>query len=78
MAKKIYGVWCKDAHGNKGDWLREMPSRMDYGDIAILAFTTQRDAKQRAAREYGYETYTEAVKDGWCEIKPLLEDHNYE
>lgn len=71
---KLYGIWCKDLKDNKGDWFRELPSRVNDGDIAILAFTSKREARYRAADNYGYDTYAEAKKDGWCEVKPLANE----
>lgn len=67
----IYGIWCKDENGNKGDWLRELPSNVDDGGIAILAFLTKRAATTRAAKHYGFTTYAEAVCRDWCEVRPL-------
>jgi len=67
----LYGIWCKDENNNRGDWLRELLSNVDDGGIAILAFTSIKEAKQRAAKNYGYDTYAKAKKDGWCEVKPL-------
>lgn len=69
---KLYGIWCTDLNDNKGDWYRELPSKVDDGGIAILAFTSQREAKSRAAQEYAFDTYAEAKKSGWCEVKPLV------
>lgn len=66
---KLFGIWCHDSKDNKGDWYRELPSKVDDGGIALLAFTSIRAAQQRAASEYGYHTYSEVKKDGWCEVK---------
>lgn len=68
---KLYGIWCKDLNDNKGGWYRELPSKVDDGGVAILAFTSQREAKSRAAQEYGFDTYAEAKKNDWCEVRPL-------
>ena len=57
---KVYGVWCKDKNGNKGDWLRELPSNVDDGGIAA-----------RAAKHYGFDSYSEVKKNDWCEVRPL-------
>lgn len=67
----LYGIWCKDLNNNKGDWYRELPSKVDDGGIAILAYTSQREAKKRAAQEYGFDTYAEVKKNDWCEVRPL-------
>jgi hypothetical protein len=68
---KLYGIWCKDINNNKGDWFRELQSSVDDGGIAILTFTSKREACYRAAKNYGYDTYTQAKKDGWVEVHPL-------
>lgn len=68
----IYGIWCKDLNESKGDWYRELPSQVDDGGIAILAFTSLREARERAAQEYGFDTYVEARKNDWCEVRPLM------
>lgn len=69
---KLYGIWCKDEKKNRGDWLREFPSNVQDGGIAILAFTSKRQAQRRAADNYGFDTYSEAKKNDWVEVKPLL------
>lgn len=63
----MYGIWD---HGI-GDWVREMPSKIDDGGIAILAFTTEKKAQIRAAKHYGYETYTALKKDGTVEVMKI-------
>jgi hypothetical protein len=68
---KLYGIWCKDLNNSKGGWYRELPSKVDDGGIAILAYTSQRKAKRRAAQEYGFDTYAEAVRNDWVEVRPL-------
>lgn len=68
---KLYGIWCKDEKNNKGDWLREFPSKVEDGGIAILAFTSKREAQRRAADNYGFGTYSEAKKNDWVEVIPL-------
>ncbi len=67
---KLYGVWCKDI-GTQGDWLRELPSKVQDGGTAILAFASEREAKRRAAVHYGFGAYSEAKAMNWCEVKPL-------
>lgn len=51
--------------------MRELPSNVDDGEIAILAYTSIREAKARAAKAYGFDTYDEAKKNGWVEVKTL-------
>lgn len=34
----FYGIWCYDAK----DWLRELPSTVDDGGIAIIGYTSKR------------------------------------
>lgn len=74
----VYGVWCKDLKLDKkrgtyrGDWLRELRSNVDDGGIAVLAFTSIREAQARAAKHYGFDTYSEVKAAGWCEVKPLV------
>jgi len=64
---KLYGIWCYDTK----DWLRELPSKVDDGGEAILVFTSKAKAMQRAAKNYGYDTYAQAEKDGWCSVREL-------
>lgn len=63
---KLYGIWCKD----EKDWLRELPSKVDDGGEAILAFQFLSEAKARAAQHYACDTYAEAKRQ-WCEVLPL-------
>lgn len=69
---KLYGIWCKDVNDNKGDWLRELESVVNYGGTAILAFERKRDACDRAAEHYSFDSYTEAKRKDWCEVRQLL------
>lgn len=68
---KLYGIWCKDLKDCKGDWMRELPSKVNDGEIAILAFTAKRTAQERAAEAYGYDTYSQARRDDWVEVRQL-------
>jgi hypothetical protein len=68
---KLYGIWCKDLNENKGDWLRELPSRLEEGGKALLAFTSKRQAERRAADHYGYDLYSQVRRDDWCEVKEI-------
>lgn len=61
---QFYGVWCKDARGGRGDWLR-------FPDESIVAYESKRAAWSRAAGEYGFPTYTEAKRKDWVEVRPL-------
>lgn len=63
----MWGIWCKDIN----DWLREMPSGVDDGGAAILAFTSKREACRRAGKHYHFGSYTEAKKNDWCEVRKL-------
>jgi hypothetical protein len=57
-------IWCEDVN----DWLRELPSKVDDGGEAVLAFTTVLAARQRAAKHYGKNSYGEAKAEGWCRV----------
>ena len=70
---KLYGIWCKDLNNNNGDWLRELPSKVNEGGEAILAFTSIQAARARAADHYHYQSYTRVAKDDWAEVV-LLND----
>lgn len=50
------------------DFVRELPSKVDDGGVAILGFTSRREAESRAAKHFGYESYGAAHRDGWCEV----------
>lgn len=65
----MWGIWdCNDA-----DWVRELPSKVDDGGEAVLAFTSEAEAKRRAAKHYGYRSYAAAKRDGHCEVRSLNE-----
>ena len=70
---KLYGIWCKDLKDCRGDWLRELPSSVDDGGIAMLVFTSKRAAEERAAKNYGFDTYAQARKNDWGEVRSLTE-----
>lgn len=63
----MWGIWCKDTN----DWLRELPSKVDDGGEAVLAFASRMTARRRAAKHYGFETWAEVVVAGWCEVRKL-------
>lgn len=70
---QIWGVWCH-ATGQRrpiagerreaGDWLRHT-----NGDIVGLQ--GKRAAMDRAAHEFGFSTYSETKRKGWCEVREL-------
>jgi hypothetical protein len=59
-----YVIWCKDTR----NCLRELPSKVDDGGEAILMFTNKKKAQKRAAKHYGFDTFGEAKRNGWCEV----------
>ena len=69
---KLYGIWCLDLGYVKsrdrfnGAWMRER-----LGGNAILAFQSKREACRRAAKFYGFTTYTQAKRKGWVEVRLL-------
>jgi hypothetical protein len=63
----VFGIWDND----RNDWVRELPSKVDDGGAAILAFEKCRQAQRRAAKHFGCDTYAEARRDGWCEVRRL-------
>lgn len=69
--KRLYGIWCFD----ENSWLRELPSTVDDGGIALLVLPTKKSACERAAKHYGYESYREAKKEGWCEVRAFTVHH---
>ena len=64
---KFWGVWCKDV-GKSGAWLRENSFNLEN---PLLAYTSIRAAQRRAAEYAGFDTYTEAKRKDWCEVRPL-------
>jgi hypothetical protein len=72
---KLYGIWCKDANEGKGDWLREGDTHGSYYSLRpILAYTSIKAARQRAAHVYGYDAYAEVKKKDWAVVLPLRTD----
>ncbi len=65
----IYGIW--DVHIR--DWVREMPSKVDDGGFAILAFASPDMAMRRAAKHFGFRIYSEAKRAGYCIVLPLVD-----
>ena len=58
----LYAIWCCD---NK-DWLMSP-------DGEVLAFKAKRTACNRAAREYGFSTYSEAKRKGWVVVYKFVQ-----
>lgn len=65
--EQMWGIWDK----SQNDWLRELPSKVNDGGIAVLAFKTKTDACTRAAQHFGFDTYKDAKDNDWCEVKTL-------
>lgn len=64
--KRFYGVWAfSDRPGRPDDWIRDADSD------AILAFESKRKACAYATNNWGFASYTETKRAGWCEVKPL-------
>lgn len=63
----MWAIWCLDVN----DWLRELPSKVDDGGEAVLAYTSRRAAQRRAAKHFACASYGEAKAAGWCEVKLL-------
>lgn len=63
MAQKIYGIWCHD----KKDWLRNDGVNQD----SVVAYFSASVARRAAAKEYGFKSYSEVVKNDWATVKPL-------
>lgn len=58
-----YAVWCKDL--KPPDWMRDSVTG------GIVAFPSKRSAMSAAAKNYGFDTYTQAKEADWCEVRPL-------
>lgn len=63
----MWGIWEFEIN----DWFRELPSKVDDGGIALLAFTSKAEACDRAAKNWGYDSYSQMKADGWGEVRPL-------
>lgn len=63
----MWGIWDLES----GDWVRELPSKVDDGGIAILAFRYKIQAFNRAAKHFFFRTYAQAKLNGWCEVRRL-------
>jgi hypothetical protein len=63
----MWGIWdCDSNH-----WVRELPSKVDDGGIAVLAFWSKREACRRAAKHFGFDDYADAKRNGCCEVRRL-------
>lgn len=60
----MYAIWCFDV----GDYLMELPSKVDDGGVAFLCFEYKWQAERRAAKHYGYGDYKQAKSDGYCQV----------
>lgn len=65
----IYGIWDYETK----DWVREMPSRVNDGGVAVLAFQSKREACKRAADHWACGYYSDAKRLGYCEVRPLAQ-----
>lgn len=63
----LFGIWDFEAN----DWVRELPSQVDDGGVAILAYASEARAKQRACKHWAAGSYAELVEDGNGEVRPL-------
>lgn len=68
LPKKWYGVWCFELNDKRGGWLRPVGTH----DDSVLAWSSIRAAWSAAAHEYGYRNYTQARRDGWVEVRPIV------
>ncbi len=62
---KFFGIWdfCKGRHGG---WICEANV---VAEPPILVYQSKRKAQKRAADYFGFLTYTEAKRKGWCEVR---------
>lgn len=63
----MWGIWDFETN----DWIREMPSKVDDGGTAVLAFMNKREACRRATKHFACDTYRQAQRRGWCEVMLL-------
>lgn len=63
----LYGIW----DNNEKDWVRELPSTIDDGGIAILCFQTHSQACRRAIKHYGFNSYDDFCKSNFGKVKDL-------
>jgi hypothetical protein len=60
MSTFFYGVWDNDAN----DWIHATDA-----PEALLVWTSKRAACQWAANNWGFRTYTETKRNGWCDVR---------
>jgi hypothetical protein len=65
----MWGIWDNE---NK-DWVKESrhTGYSFYETDAVLAFKSKRAACNRAANRFGFDSYTDAKRRGWCEVRKL-------
>ncbi len=63
----MWGIWDFDLC----DWVREMPSKVDDGGEALLAYGRKVDACRRAAKHFAFPSYSDAKRAGACEVRRL-------
>lgn len=63
----MWGIWDYAAR----DWYRELPSPVDDGGTAILAFTSEGLAAVRATKAWGFDDWSEAKASGNFEVRRL-------
>lgn len=62
----LFGIWCFD----RGGWMVEILSQVtDFEFPGIVVYNKRDLAERRAAVAYGYETYADAHKEGWVEVR---------
>lgn len=59
----MWGIWDFE----KNDWVRPW---LLHGN-PILAFESKRAACLNATYNFGFSSYSEAKRKGWCEVRPL-------
>lgn len=62
----MYAIWDVEEQ----DWIRELPSKVDDGQIAVLVFRFKHHAQRRAAKHYGYPatSWPRVNRYGVCQI----------
>lgn len=62
----MYGIWDLSC----GDWVREY-NYEGHSLSGVLAFESKKFACRRAAQYFGFDSYAEAKRKGWCEVRGL-------
>lgn len=69
---RLYAIWSENDEPTGSDnpegFVRELPSKVNDGGIALLVFTSRREAERRAADYFGYDSYAAARNDGWVQV----------